>query len=402
MTAVRCSIALLFVLLTARPTVLAAQDGLVIARCRVGADAVCAGTSLATGGAAGRLQMLVGSDTLYPTSDARRAASQSASLLVLVDVSGSMKGAGLVNVRPALRSFLATLDAKRVAVAVAPFGSRAVIRGVQSVSFGTPSAAATVLGALPQPTGNTGLYTAVAAAAARARADANRRGSARAVVLVVTDGVNDVRPGDDPELLRGSDGLRRAREFVESQGVTLFAVGAGASVRRAELDALAGASHTTIAAMDAVALSRTLGEVADEIAGAGGGSFVLPDRVWHSQARGPMSIRLVAGDRDVARGRVTPPLLALPATRGVLAGGEAARLAMPYRRMRLTALAAFIVIAFTMALLWAQAVPGGGVVQRRRSRARGILRDGLREAPPRPRDAKTADPADRIVRTGAA
>ena len=82
-------------------------------------------------------------------------------LLVLVDISGSMKGQGIELTRSALRTFISELPRGSVRVAVAPFASRNLAPQIRAAAFTDPQSALAQVDALPQPEGNTGLYSAV-------------------------------------------------------------------------------------------------------------------------------------------------------------------------------------------------------------------------------------------------
>ena len=69
---------------------------------------------------------------------------QSNRLLVLIDVSGSMKNLGIGTVKLVVRDFLQTLDslpAGSLRVAIAPFGSRSVAPRIKGAAFTTPDSA---------------------------------------------------------------------------------------------------------------------------------------------------------------------------------------------------------------------------------------------------------------------
>jgi hypothetical protein len=166
-------------------------------------------------------------------------------LLVLLDVSGSMRGAKIGAARLVLREFvdqLATLQARSVRMAVAPFGTVDVAARITDAPFVGLDSARFAIDRLPSPAReNTALYSAIALGAKRLGAEVRRAGPRGAgLLLVITDGDNDVGRGDDPALLAGESGLRTATTTVDESQVWLGVVAIGALDQRA-LEQLAGA-----------------------------------------------------------------------------------------------------------------------------------------------------------------
>ncbi len=337
-------------------------------------------------------------------------------LLVLFDVSGSMAGEGMQQTRSALRAFLRGLGASEVAVA--PFGSRDVTAGIRGARFGTPAQAEVGMDGLPAPAGNTGLYSAVATGAevlaARLGAAPNR---ARGVLLVLTDGRNDVgHPGDDPGLLAGPQGRERAVDAVRRGGVPVWMVGIGNGVDAGELAALAGPMGTPYTvAFDPVRLGRTLGELRGSLASTQQVTAVLPADARARLARGEAAIRVehavggTAGPPHTARWR--PPLMALPAFAGVASPSRplAALAAMRDEPPAGGTLPVYAILAALLAVLWwivppliwpVRRAPVATPLPRRASEGSGI-RAGVREAPPRrPSDVTAALVRRIVVRSG--
>ena len=270
---------------------------------------------------------LAGLQLIGPVVRPLRATSTPFKLLILVDLSGSMRGEGVAFVRSAVRGFLSELPPVGVTVAVAPFESRNVVGRIASATYRSPSEAAAVLDALPPPdaAGNTALYDAVRSGVTSVDAAVRASGAdTRGGVLLITDGKNDVGGRrDDAGLLSGADGQRVAREAAEKSGNQLWIIGAG-DVDAAELRGLAGArSQPYIIALSPVLLQQSLTSIAREISTARELVFGLSSgsRLRLARARVPGAIRfqaIPAGgeffDRLLAW---RPPLIALPAFEGV-------------------------------------------------------------------------------------
>ena len=165
-------------------------------------------------------------------------------ILVLLDVSGSMKGSKIGAARLVLRQFLGALDSlptRSLRVAIAPFGSIDVADRIESAPFDSPDSARFSIGALPAPSReNTALFSATALGARRLATEINQSArGATGLLVVITDGDNDVAIGDDPDLLTGADGLAEAAKAVSESGVWVGIVGIGSLTRRS-LESLAG------------------------------------------------------------------------------------------------------------------------------------------------------------------
>jgi Ca-activated chloride channel family protein len=226
--------------------------------------------------------------------------------------------------RAALRSFVSGLPPAAVRVAVVPFGSVHVERTIANGRFVTPEMASLQLEAIPAPSrsANTALYSAVQAGAALlARQQLRIRGSARRLLLLVTDGRNEVRPevGDDKGLLT-DDQLPLARTAAVQAGVEVIPFGVGVGVKRAQLDSLASPSgRAYISALEPL-------PIADELAAI---RLRLSDyrRLTFASGADVATLgRIVRGDGltvkvDGANGETiglswSPPLFALPVFEG--------------------------------------------------------------------------------------
>ncbi|HEX8829568.1 MAG TPA: vWA domain-containing protein [Longimicrobium sp.] len=336
--------------------------------------------------------------------DVRPVIERPLTILALVDVSGSMAGAGLEHTRSALRTFLRDLSGSAAEVAVAPFGSRDVAAGIQAARFGTPAEAEAQLDRLPAPAGNTGLYSAVQAGvellAGRLRAAPEKE----VALLVLTDGRNDVgKPEDEPGLLAGAEGRERAVDAVRRSGVPVWVVGIGSGVDQAELAALAGPlGRAHVGASDSVRLARTLGEIRGALATKRAVTAVLPASSRSRLARGEAVVRVESGALFESRDfRWRPPLMALPAFAGVATPSRPLVTAADEPRTNVRLVTAFFATLLALlwwvvpALIWPVQRPLQPAVRRRGSR-RGV-RPGVQEAPPRRPSDITAAVAQRIV-----
>jgi VWFA-related protein len=145
------------------------------------------------------------------------------SVVLLVDVSGSMQGASMDQAKRSMLDFLRSLD-PRDPVALISFST--AVEAVQP--FTTDRAAVTATINALKPAGDTALYDAVLEAANIQVAS----GSARKLVLLITDGEATV-------------GLERRQESLDAaagSGANFLAVGLGAAIDRSYLVDLASRS----------------------------------------------------------------------------------------------------------------------------------------------------------------
>jgi hypothetical protein len=251
-------------------------------------------------------------------------------LLVLVDISGSMKGAGIELTRSALRTFISELPRGSVRVAVAAFASRNLVPRIRAAQFTDPQSALAQVDALPQPEGNTGLYSAVEIGSEVVKgALENAPKDAWGALLVITDGVNDVRATDDPGLLTGAAGRDAAVNAVASSGSYVWLVGIGSAPDGAELQALAGThGERYLVAEDPLLLHRVFTGIRDALFTTRALTYPAPLWARARLARGVFPLTVSRGDgrgccAAAVAGRWTPPLYALPAFSGVADSGTA-------------------------------------------------------------------------------
>ncbi len=160
-------------------------------------------------------------------------------VLVVMDVSGSMNqlmGNGqsrYAAAKAAALQFLEGFENGADRVAVVPFESHNVIARLRAAVFAsTAEDARRQVHALPVPpsNGNTALYSAVDTGLdVMAEQLARAQGSPEVLMLLLTDGKNDIQPGDDMGLLAGPEALQTVAKKVRASGLQVIAVGLGDS-----------------------------------------------------------------------------------------------------------------------------------------------------------------------------
>lgn len=157
--------------------------------------------------------------------------------LILVDISGSMNhtlASGRTRfqtAQEALQQFLEGFDPSVDRVAIVPFESHHVAEQINAAQFASSKAdALTQIESLqyPQPKNNTALYSSVVLGLqVLARQTAANPGAPETLLIVMTDGKNEVFKGDDPGLLDGPAGLEEASHAVQSSGIQVIGIGFG-------------------------------------------------------------------------------------------------------------------------------------------------------------------------------
>lgn len=154
--------------------------------------------------------------------------------ILLLDVSGSMRGEKFKAMMEACRRFAEDFADDIDQIAVIPFASHDVIGGVEKETFwkGKQALLSRILNiAEPRSDANTALFSAARAALLRLRRvrdEAISKGrNPQCLLVVMTDGKNDVgNPGDDPGLMTDWQPVRRLAEEV---GIQIITVGFGDS-----------------------------------------------------------------------------------------------------------------------------------------------------------------------------
>ncbi len=189
--------------------------------------------------------------------------------LVLVDISGSMRSSIGPNetrfdaAKSALKEFLSQFQDGVDEVAIVPFESHNVAATIRAAQFSkTKGDALSQVDQLPAPGphNNTGLYSAVDTGldvlADHEKTSGAAAGDREVMLVVMTDGKNEVYKGDDADLLDGPDALRSVAQKVRTTPVDVIGIGFG---NPAEIDkgALNGLSKQVYMAPDADTLRRS-------------------------------------------------------------------------------------------------------------------------------------------------
>jgi Mg-chelatase subunit ChlD len=158
--------------------------------------------------------------------------------LILVDISGSMNKmlpSGKTRFQSAqegLEQFLDGFDPSVDRIAIVPFESHNVAEQIQNAVFAkTRDEAILQIQSLspPRPKNNTALYSSVVVGLQVLAKQASTTGSTapETLLIVMTDGKNEVYQGDDAGLLDGPSGLRQAASAVQASGTQVIGVGFG-------------------------------------------------------------------------------------------------------------------------------------------------------------------------------
>jgi len=188
--------------------------------------------------------------------------------LVLVDISGSMNrplASGETRfeaAKNALGQFLDGFQDGVDRIAIVPFESHQVESTIRAAHFATTKTDALAqIQAIPkpQPHNNTGLFSAASIGLDVLSQEVSRNSGARVspevLMILMTDGTNEVLKGDDPGLLAGPEGLEQAAAKVKSSGIQVIGVGFG-DFKEIDETALRQLSTKYYMAADAATLGR--------------------------------------------------------------------------------------------------------------------------------------------------
>ena len=180
----------------------------------------------------------------YASAGAGPDASQHSNVvLLMVDISGSMNQPApgspsrFAAVKSAVAEYLNGMQPGLDRIAIVPFQSHSVIPTIRSAVYASNKADALAqLNALPSPApnNNTALYQAVFTGVQALQDEMGlleRQGHTpvelQPHLIVMTDGKNEVLPGDDPQLLNGDLGLAQAAAQVQSSHLDVIGIGFG-------------------------------------------------------------------------------------------------------------------------------------------------------------------------------
>ena len=299
-------------------------------------------------------------------------------VLLMIDISGSMHepspGAAsrFAGVKSAIARYLDSMQEGTDEIAIVPFESHNVVPTIRSAVFSShKSELLAQLNALPEPgpKNNTALFQAVFSGVDTMKQEVEtleREGIKAADLqphlIVMTDGTNEVHPGDDAQLLDGPLGLQQASAQVASSHMDVVGVGFGdraaidaAALQRlstrflyaADADELLRALHGTRTAQSHVLETTWLLDTPNRLALTG------RDQVWTPS--------LTLEDGTVLRGaplRMTMPATAPPVfTRGASPAEDAALIALhpPASAgwtVLLIHLLLFVIIGTLLLMLW--------------------------------------------------
>jgi von Willebrand factor type A domain len=157
--------------------------------------------------------------------------------MILVDISGSMahklptQETRFQAARSALSQFLYDFRDGVDQVAIVPFESHNVVSTIQSATFAETREQANEQAQalpLPRPQNNTALFSAVSTGLEALKARKQLKATdVDTLLIVMTDGTNDVRPGDDAGLLAGIGGLTQVHSDVAQSKIEVIAIGFG-------------------------------------------------------------------------------------------------------------------------------------------------------------------------------
>ncbi len=180
------------------------------------------------------------------------AAQHGSVVLLLVDISGSMNQPSpgsttrFAAVQNAVSEYLRGMQEGTDRIAIVPFQSHNVISTIRSAVYASTRAdALSQLHALPapEPKNNTALYQAVFTGieslqgqVAALSKDGRSPQELTPHLILMTDGKNEVLPGDDPQLLNGDLGLQQAAAQVRVSHFDVIGIGFG---DRAAIDTIA-------------------------------------------------------------------------------------------------------------------------------------------------------------------
>jgi len=311
------------------PSLDSGRTNVQLMRCREGIDMAC----LRVSGAAGRShpdtssawQGRLSTTELIGPGEVRSSGDERLRVLVLFDVSGSMlQGNAIALTRVPLRTFLTGLP-PTASVAVVPFESREVTKAVRGARFVPAPSVGQQLDRLPTPrrNGNTALYSSIVLGLSAL--DDSVAGAGRGVLVVITDGTNDVghlADGDEPGLLDARTGGREvAQSKIAGSSHRVWLIGVGTGARADELRALAGVRAATIVVpLDPVRLAEEFRQLRGALLTARTATYAVPTLVREGLGRREQMLRIPALADSAVPWR--PPLVAVPPYDGTVWTGR--------------------------------------------------------------------------------
>ena len=164
-------------------------------------------------------------------------------VLLMIDISGSMNQPApgspsrFAAVKGAVAEFIQGMQPGTDRIAIVPFESHDVVATIHSAVYAANKADALAqLNALPAPApkNNTALFQAVFTGVdalheevSRLEREGHSANELQPHLIVMTDGKNEVMPGDDPFLLNGDLGLQQASAQVLASHLDVIGIGFG-------------------------------------------------------------------------------------------------------------------------------------------------------------------------------
>jgi Mg-chelatase subunit ChlD len=258
---------------------------------------------------AGSLFVREGKDFI-PFKVSNRSIEGKLDLMLLFDLSGSMitgnlgsrtrleaaKDAGMVllnNFRPGDR------------IAIAPFESHDVKAKIENAPFveNREDAQAQIENLEARRDGNTALYSATIFALERLQR--LKKTDRQYMLVILTDGKNDLRPGDDPELLRRKDDLDSVIRKLRETNIQTFTIGVGDG---ADADALKEMVYPRenkgqyTSATDTESLGKFLASAKQSLTEQIGILFYLRHRDYHTLQSLNLKVRIETLDGQILQG----------------------------------------------------------------------------------------------------
>ena len=299
--------------------------------------------------------------------------------VLLFDVSGSMSDrigttTKFEAAKVAASRFVEALNARGVSTAVAPFESHQVEERIRSTRFVSDAAAALrQVDELPQPQPhfNTALYSATSVALDMLMEKRSLSPSAQIVLVVLTDGQNQILKGDDPNLLDGAEGFETVLAKAQNAGIEILTVGFGdeslprgvkGSFDAAGLQKLAWPSANNFrSARDEIDLDQVLGNIGRRFLERIQLTFGMPldDRTRLSGRATRFNVELKLDNGTVLTSDAflyQTPALVVPPFEDQLSAEEIAAIAVvippPDRNLLIRRLAVWVGLATILAVLW--------------------------------------------------
>jgi Mg-chelatase subunit ChlD len=258
---------------------------------------------------AGSLFVREGKD-FVPFKVSNRSTEGKLDLMMLFDLSGSMV-TGNLGTRTRLE---AAKDAGKVLldkfrpgdrIAIAPFESHDVRAQIENAPFAETreEAQAQIDRLEARRDGNTALYSATIFALERLQR--LKKTDRQYMLVILTDGKNDLRPGDDPELLRRKDDLDSIIRKLRETNIQTFTIGVGEGADANALREMVYPRENKeqySSATDTESLGKFLASAKQALTEQIGILFYLRHRDYHALKSLNLNVRIETLDGKILRG----------------------------------------------------------------------------------------------------